>query len=126
MSSLTSWLIIIPTVLNIARRAGAAVVDRAARRGDEKVAETTGHVWDGDLTEYNKPLPRWWLVLFVLTVLFGIAYLVIYPGLGSYSGTQRWSQVRRSTTRSRTRRPSSCSRRRFAPYESRTGHGAGA
>src|SRR5512145_1625649 len=42
----------------------------------------TGHVWDGDLEEFNNPLPRWWLGLFILTVLFGAAYLIFYPGLG--------------------------------------------
>ena len=91
MSPLTSWLIVIPTVLNIG---GALLLLwwTSRSRGEEKVAGTTGHVWDGDLTEYNKPLPRWWLVLFVLTVLFGIAYLVVYPGLGNYKGTQQWSQ----------------------------------
>jgi len=31
---------------------------------------TTGHVWDGDLREMNNPLPRWWVWLFVLTVIF--------------------------------------------------------
>ncbi|MCL2590096.1 MAG: cytochrome-c oxidase, cbb3-type subunit III [Betaproteobacteria bacterium] len=42
-----------------------------------------GHVWDETLREYNNPLPRWWLILFVVTVLFSIVYLVIYPGFGS-------------------------------------------
>ncbi|MEF9999749.1 MAG: cytochrome-c oxidase, cbb3-type subunit III [Comamonas sp.] len=54
---------------------------------------TTGHVWDGDLRELNNPLPRWWVWLFVITVIFGIVYLVAYPGLGSMSGKLGWSQV---------------------------------
>lgn len=54
--------------------------------------DTTGHVWDGDLREYNNPLPRWWLWLFYLSVLFALAYLVLYPGLGSWRGTLGWSQ----------------------------------
>lgn len=55
---------------------------------------TTGHVWDGDLREMNNPLPRWWVWLFVITIVFSLAYLVIYPGLGSYAGalTEKWSQ----------------------------------
>ena len=53
---------------------------------------TTGHVWDGDLQELNNPLPRWWIVLFVLTVVFAGLYLVLYPGLGSYDGELKWSQ----------------------------------
>ena len=56
-------------------------------------AETTGHQWDGDLAEYNNPLPRWWSWLFYITIVFSIAYLVLYPGLGSWRGTLGWSQV---------------------------------
>ncbi|MDO9405974.1 MAG: cytochrome-c oxidase, cbb3-type subunit III [Polaromonas sp.] len=52
---------------------------------------TTGHVWDEDLRELNNPLPRWWMWLFVLTVVFGLAYLVLFPGLGSYKGSSSWS-----------------------------------
>ena len=52
---------------------------------------TTGHVWDEDLREMNNPLPRWWMVLFVITVLFSFAYLALYPGLGSYDGNLKWS-----------------------------------
>ena len=56
-------------------------------------AETTGHTWDGDLAEYNNPLPRWWSWLFYVTVVFALVYLVLYPGLGSWKGTLGWSQV---------------------------------
>ncbi|HYW58047.1 MAG TPA: cytochrome-c oxidase, cbb3-type subunit III [Polaromonas sp.] len=52
---------------------------------------TTGHVWDEDLREYNNPLPLWWMWLFVLTIVFSLAYLVIFPGLGSFSGWLKWS-----------------------------------
>jgi cytochrome c oxidase cbb3-type subunit 3 len=55
--------------------------------------ETTGHVWDEDLAEYNNPLPRWWSWLFYLTVIFSLIYLVLYPGLGSWPGTLGWTQV---------------------------------
>jgi len=56
-------------------------------------ASTTGHTWDEDLAEYNNPLPRWWSWLFYITVVFAIAYLVLYPGLGSWRGMLGWSQV---------------------------------
>ncbi|MDR2014278.1 MAG: cytochrome-c oxidase, cbb3-type subunit III [Azoarcus sp.] len=46
-----------------------------------------GHVWDETLREYNNPLPRWWLILFVGTVVFSIVYLVIYPGFGNRLST---------------------------------------
>jgi len=52
---------------------------------------TTGHVWDGDLREMNNPLPRWWVGLFIITVLFGAVYLYLYPGLGSYAGKTGWT-----------------------------------
>src|SRR5688500_18900427 len=56
--------------------------------------ETTGHTWDEDLSEYNNPLPAWWSWLFYITIVFGIVYLVLYPGLGSsWKGTLGWSQV---------------------------------
>jgi cytochrome c oxidase cbb3-type subunit 3 len=41
--------------------------------------QTTGHAWDGDLQEFNNPLPRWWLWTFYATVVFAIIYWVIYP-----------------------------------------------
>jgi len=41
--------------------------------------ETTGHVWDGDLREYNNPLPRWWLWAFYATIIFAVAYWFLYP-----------------------------------------------
>ncbi|WP_341918169.1 cytochrome-c oxidase, cbb3-type subunit III [Polaromonas sp. YR568] len=52
---------------------------------------TTGHVWDEDLREMNNPMPRWWMWLFVLTIIFGLGYLVAYPGLGSYKGKLGWT-----------------------------------
>jgi cytochrome c oxidase cbb3-type subunit 3 len=75
VNSFTSALITIPTLVNIAgvvwllwwtsRRHGSD-----AESGAEP--ETTGHVWDEDLREYINPLPRLWLGLFVLTVVFGL------------------------------------------------------
>ena len=52
--------------------------------------ETTGHVWDDDLTELNTPMPRWWMWLFYITIVFALIYLVLYPGLGSYAGKLGW------------------------------------
>jgi cytochrome c oxidase cbb3-type subunit 3 len=55
--------------------------------------DTTGHVWDEDLAEYNNPLPSWWRWLFYITIVFGLVYLVLYPGLGSWKGILGWSQI---------------------------------
>ncbi len=52
---------------------------------------STGHVWDEDLREMNNPLPRWWVWMFVLTIVFSLLYLVAYPGLGSYEGKLAWT-----------------------------------
>ena len=52
---------------------------------------TTGHIWDGDLREMNNPLPRWWVGLFIITVVFSLVYLAFYPGLGTYGGQFGWS-----------------------------------
>jgi len=54
---------------------------------------TTGHVWDGDLKEANNPLPRWWSGLFVITIVFALGYLWLYPGLGARAGSTGWSQA---------------------------------
>ena len=52
-----------------------------------QVIATTGHVWDGDLQEFNNPLPKWWMGLFILTIVFAAVYLVLYPGLAFWGGT---------------------------------------
>jgi cytochrome c oxidase cbb3-type subunit 3 len=54
--------------------------------------DTTGHVWDGDLQEFHNPLPRWWMWLFYITVVFSVVYLVLYPGLGTqFRGILGWT-----------------------------------
>jgi cytochrome c oxidase cbb3-type subunit 3 len=57
------------------------------------LAQETTHVWDDDLTEYNNPMPRWWLWLFILTIAFAFAYLALFPGLGNYHGLINWTSV---------------------------------
>jgi cytochrome c oxidase cbb3-type subunit 3 len=41
--------------------------------------QTTGHAWDGDLQEFNNPLPAWWLWTFYATIVFALVYWVLYP-----------------------------------------------
>lgn len=55
--------------------------------------ETMGHVWDGDLAEYNNPLPGWWLKMFYLTIFFGVVYLILFPGLGTFKGILGWTST---------------------------------
>lgn len=54
---------------------------------------TTGHVWDGDLREMNNPLPKWWVYLFIITVVFGFAYGAMYPMFGAFKGQLGWSSA---------------------------------
>ena len=53
----------------------------------------TGHVWDENLEELNNPLPRWWLWMFYITIVFSIGYLILYPGMGSFKGILGWTEV---------------------------------
>ena len=57
---------------------------------DGKV-ETTGHSWDEGLEDLNNPMPRWWMWLFYITIVFGCIYLALYPGLGNFAGKLGWS-----------------------------------
>jgi cytochrome c oxidase cbb3-type subunit 3 len=41
--------------------------------------QTTGHAWDGDLQEYNNPLPVWWVYTFYITIIFALVYWTLYP-----------------------------------------------
>ncbi len=62
------------------------------RKTSSPAGETTGHVWDEDLTEYDNPLPRWWLYLLFLTVIFSVGYLLLYPGMLPNGGFLKWTQ----------------------------------
>ncbi len=70
-----------------------ALLAVASRRRVMSQDNTTGHVWDEDLVELNNPLPRWWMWLFVITVVFAAVYLAFYPGLGSNAGTFNWTST---------------------------------
>jgi cytochrome c oxidase cbb3-type subunit 3 len=66
--------------------------ERRVKTGAGPDPDTTGHVWDGDLQEFHNPLPRWWMWLFYITVVFALVYLVLFPGLGTqFKGMLNWS-----------------------------------
>jgi cytochrome c oxidase cbb3-type subunit 3 len=92
MTSGWSWFIIVVTLANVAGAMWLLFANGRAASGES--GNSTTHVWDGDLTEFNNPLPRWWFWLFVLSTAWGLGYLVLYPGLGSYKGTLGWTQQR--------------------------------
>lgn len=92
-SGFWSWFIIIPTVIGILILFPLVYYNRGRKVSGK--ADKMGHVWDDDLEEYNNPLPGWWLNLFYITIVFGIVYLILYPGLGSFSGLLGWTSQQR-------------------------------
>jgi len=64
------------------------------RDGEAETGDVTGHTWDGDLQEYNNPLPRWWLWLFYGTLIFAVIYYALYPGL--WNGLLGWTSADKS------------------------------
>lgn len=91
MSAGWSWYIIILTLGNIVACYWLIRWTSKKRPGETATGDTTGHTWDGDLTEYNNPMPRWWLWLFYITMVFAIIYMIIYPGLGNFPGVLAWT-----------------------------------
>ncbi|MBS0392865.1 MAG: cytochrome-c oxidase, cbb3-type subunit III [Comamonadaceae bacterium] len=96
MSDFTSnfWSIYVAGITIIGIIACGLLLWITSRKKIESAADnTTGHVWDEDLTEMNNPMPRWWMWLFVLTIVFGFGYLAAYPGLGTFKGQLGWTQL---------------------------------
>jgi cytochrome c oxidase cbb3-type subunit III len=94
-SGFWSWFIILIVVVSFALifwLISWTAKGKSSKTADGDV-ETMGHVWDENLEELNNPLPRWWLIMFYITLFFGAAYLVLYPGLGSFKGVLNWSQT---------------------------------
>lgn len=89
MSSFWSGWIIILTIATIIGLFWLLFGNRTRPNNGE---ETTGHVYDG-IEEYDNPLPSWWLNMFVLSMVFGIGYLIAFPGLGTFQGLLGWTQV---------------------------------
>jgi cytochrome c oxidase cbb3-type subunit III len=87
------WSLFVAAATVLGLLACLALLIIAARRRVMAGDNTTGHVWDEDLRELNNPLPRWWMWLFVITVVFSAIYLAFYPGLGSAPGQLQWSST---------------------------------
>jgi cytochrome c oxidase cbb3-type subunit 3 len=94
LNSFWNWFVIILTIGSILGCWWLLQWTRGISNRSEKTG-STGHVWDEDLVELNTPLPRWWLYLFNITIVFALVYLVIFPGLGNVPGVLGWTQVGR-------------------------------
>ncbi len=98
MSDFTSsfWPMFI-TVISLGGIVGCALllwltskIKASSPNGDN----TNGHVWDETLREMNNPLPRWWVWMFIITIVFTLFYFAAYPALGGYTGKLGWTQVK--------------------------------
>ncbi len=89
-----SLFVVVMTLGNILACVWLIAWTAQRRKNEPGETDTTGHVWDEDLQEYNQPMPFWWLGLFIVTIVFALMYLITYPGLGSFQGLSRWSQTR--------------------------------
>jgi len=98
MSDFTNsfWPIFI-TVISLAGVFGCALllwltskIKASSPNGDN----TNGHVWDENLREMNNPLPRWWVWMFIITIVFSLFYFVSYPSLGANPGKLGWTQAK--------------------------------
>ncbi|NVJ65330.1 MAG: cytochrome-c oxidase, cbb3-type subunit III [Gammaproteobacteria bacterium] len=90
MSNFWSIYIIAITVINLVGCVALLYFTRKKKQSGQQ-GKTTGHVYDG-IEEYDNPLPRWWLWLFYITIIFSVVYLILYPGLGKFKGALGWTQ----------------------------------
>ena len=93
LTSFWNWYVIIITIVTILGCFWLLQWTKGVSNRDEEGGTgTTGHVWDEDLVELNNPLPKWWLNLFYITIVFAFIYLVLFGGLGNIGGVLGWSQ----------------------------------
>ena len=90
MTSFWSGWVIVLTAVTIVGMTWILFSNRQAERRDGE--RTTGHVYDG-IEEYDNPLPAWWFYMFIITIVWGIGYLIVYPGMGNFPGVLGWTQV---------------------------------
>jgi cytochrome c oxidase cbb3-type subunit 3 len=91
ISNFWSLYVTIGTIVSIV--ACAVLLVALSKRKVASDPDKTGHVWDEDLDEYNNPLPRWWIWLFWITIVFSFAYLWYFPGLGTHEGALKWTSA---------------------------------
>jgi cytochrome c oxidase cbb3-type subunit 3 len=92
MSFFWSMWVSVITLAVILGCAWLLIQTRKSETHKEETEETLGHEFDG-IAEYDNPLPRWWFMLFMGTVVFGLVYLALYPGLGNFKGLLGWTST---------------------------------
>lgn len=92
MSDFWHWFIAAIVVLNVGGSLWLMFHNARVPRDELESGDTTGHTWDGDLEELNNPLPMWWMGLFLITAIWLVIYLFMYPGFGSNEGSLGWTQ----------------------------------
>ena len=92
-NDLWSWYVAILTIISIIGLLIFTIKVGGKKKLTDEQVKSMGHIWDEDLHELNNPAPRWWYLLFVFSMFWGLIYLFLYPGLGSYAGYLNWSQV---------------------------------
>ena len=92
MSSFWNWYIIFIVLGLIFGTAILLYVTHNLDTGDIKEGESMGHSFDG-IEELNNPLPKWWNLMFWITIIYSLGYLALYPGLGSYPGLLGWTST---------------------------------
>jgi cytochrome c oxidase cbb3-type subunit 3 len=91
MSDFWSLWVIVLTVITFVLIIWILFANR--KRENNTTEQTTGHNYDG-IEELDNPLPAWWFYMFVITIVWGIGYLVAYPGMGNFSGLLGWTQLK--------------------------------
>lgn len=91
MSNFWSGYIIALTVVFLVLITWLLFATRKGQRPDQ-TDSTTGHEYDG-IAELDNPLPRWWFMLFIATLVFTVIYLILYPGMGKWPGVLGWTQI---------------------------------
>ena len=84
----SGWII----TLTVASLAGLIWLVFSIYFGKDPDPEHRSPVWDETLSEGANPAPMWWFWLILALMVFSVGYLMLYPGLGSYSGVLQWSQ----------------------------------
>jgi cytochrome c oxidase cbb3-type subunit 3 len=93
LNSFWNWFIIIITIVSILACWWLLHWTKGVSGREGEEVGSTGHVWDENIHENNAPLPRWWLHLFNITIIFALVYLIIFPGLGNFSGMLGWTSL---------------------------------